>query len=244
MSDRQLLFVQAVYNAQQLRYDPLEYDITRDSMLRLQEYVGIDREAIQELLDRDLLRHDTDHPHRLYSVSPEGRSAIGEAYREGVDYGHGKGDLEESAQHVFGVEVGRQYLEAAYVDDPDSPVVEVIPYYELDENRRLDLAGLDAKGDIVITVEVERVNNDINQAVPDDFDKMAACTPEEAIWIVMTQSAAHQVLAALRNPPDHTPRVEKTYAETTPPHQFRIDTPGLTAMYPVEYVRDTLLEPE
>ncbi|MFB6272838.1 MAG: hypothetical protein ABEL51_08105, partial [Salinibacter sp.] len=32
------------------------------------------------------------------------------------------------------------------------------------------------------------------------------------------------------NPPEGEARVEKTYAPTTPPQQFRIDTPGLTAM--------------
>jgi len=46
-SARQLGFVQAVYNAQQLRYDPPEYDLMEDSMLRLQEYTGITNEEIQ-----------------------------------------------------------------------------------------------------------------------------------------------------------------------------------------------------
>lgn len=52
----------------------------------------------------------------------------------------------------------------------------------------------------------------------------------------------HKVLSALNEPPDGEPRVEKTYAKTTLPRQFRIDTPGLTAVYPVEYVRNALLE--
>jgi len=63
-----------------------------DSMLRLQEYTGITNEEIQELLKADVVRHDTDHPHRLYSVPASGRHAIGEQYRQGIDYGHGKGD--------------------------------------------------------------------------------------------------------------------------------------------------------
>ncbi|WP_254807888.1 hypothetical protein [Natronosalvus amylolyticus] len=237
-TDRQLLFLQTVYNAQQLRCDPLEYDLLRDSMIRLQEYVGIDTEAIAPLLEADVLRHDADHPHRLYSVSPEGRTVIGESYRQGVDYGHGEGDLEESSQHVFGIEVTRQYLEATYVDDPDSTVTEIIPYYDIDGNHRLDLAGVDGDGEIVITAEVERINNDVHRAVPADFDKMAACEPEEAIWIVMKQADGHKVLSALNNPPEGPPRVTKTYAKTTPPQQFRIDTPGLTAVYPAEWLRD------
>ncbi|MFP8958958.1 hypothetical protein ACLI4Y_19860 [Natrialbaceae archaeon A-CW3] len=237
-TDRQLLFLQTVYNAQQLRYDPLEYDLLHDSMIRLQEYVGINTEEITPLLEADALRHDADHPHRLYSVSPEGRTVIGESYRQGVDYGHGAGDLEESSQHVFGIEVTRQYLEATYVDDPDSSVTEIIPYYDIDGNHRLDLAGVDDDGEIIITAEVERINNDIHRAVPDDFDKMASVEPEEAIWIVMKQADAHKVLSALNNPPEGPPRVTKTYAETTPPQQFRIDTPGLTAIYPAEWLKD------
>ncbi|MFB6202660.1 MAG: hypothetical protein ABEI98_11715 [Halorhabdus sp.] len=241
-SDAQLMFLQAVYNAQQLRYEPPAYDLLTDSMLRLQEYVGIDRDAVDELLETDLLRHDTDHPHRLYSVSPAGRDVIGEHYRQGVDYGHGQGDLEESSQHVFAVEVGRRWLEQEYVADPESPVVEVVPYYDLDGNHRLDIAGIDDAGEIRVAVEAERVNHDLREAVPADYDKIAACGVDEAIWIVMTQSAGHDVLQALNDPPDGEPRVDKSYATTTPPQQFRIDTPGLTAMYPAEWLRDRVGE--
>jgi len=265
--DHQLMFLQAVYNAQQLRYHPSEYDLLRDSMLRIQEYVGIDADAIEDLIEADLLRHDSDHPHRLYTVTAAGRQAIGEGYRKGVDFGHGKGDLDESSLHVLAVEVGRRYLEAEYVADPDSPVVDVIPYYELDgedtttvpaslamgsdaesvseaadayNNRRLDVAGLDETGTVVIAIEAERINHDARKAIPEDFDKMAACDPEEAIWIVTRQADAHTILEALNDPPDGTPRVEKTYAKTTPPQQFRIDTPGLSAVYPAEWLRNCL----
>ncbi|WP_273837620.1 hypothetical protein [Halococcus sp. PRR34] len=240
-TDRQLCFLQAVYNAQQLRYDPdLEYDLTRDSMLRLQEYVGIGSDAVQELLGTDLLRHDTDHPHRLFSVTADGRTLLGESYRQGIDYGHGQGDLEESSQHVCAVEIARRYLEHEYAADPDSAVDAVQPYYDIDEQRRLDLVGLDADGEIVVAVEAERINHDVSEAVPSDFDKMAACDPAAAIWVVMTRGGGHQVLAALNDPPDGEPRVEKTYSENTPPQQFRIDTPGLSAIYPVEHLRDAI----
>ncbi|WP_458207700.1 hypothetical protein [Haladaptatus sp. NG-SE-30] len=239
-SVKQLLFLQAVYNAQQLRYDPLEYDLLTDSMLRLQEYVGIGSDAVRALLDADLLRHDTDHPHRLYTVTSDGRAVIGESYRQDVDYGHGRGDLEESTEHVFAVEVLRQYLDHEYVQNAKSAVVDVVPYYEIDEQRRLDVAGLDADGEIVVAGEVERVNHDIRRAVPEDFDKMADSDVEEAIWVVPKQAAGHKVLAALNDPLEGTPRVEKTYAETTPPQQFRIDTPGMTAIYPVGWLRDRL----
>jgi len=244
-SDRQLLFLQAVYNAQQLRYGPPAYDLLQDSMVRLQEYVGIDRDAIDDLLEAGVLRHEGDHPHRLYTVTPVGRSVIGESYRETVDFGHGAGDLEESSEHVLAVEVGRRLLVQAHRDDPDSNVERVVPYYEFDDeddDRRLDVAGLNTDGEVVATVEAERINKDIHYAVPEDYDKMADCDPETAVWLVMRQADAHEVLSVLNDPPDGAgePRVEKTYAETTPPQQFTIDTPGLTDIYPVEWVRDRL----
>jgi hypothetical protein len=240
---RQLLFLQAVYNAQQRRYHRLEYDIVRDSMIRLQEYVGIDAEAVDELVDAGLLRRDTDHPHRLYSVAPDGREVIGESYREGVEYGHGAGDLEESSEHVLGIALGERYLQQAYVENSESPVAEVSPYHEVtveSTQRRLDIAGVDAGGDVVVAVEVERLNHDYRQAVLEDFDKMAACDVAEAIWVVMTQDDGHELVAVLNDPLEGEPRVKKSYAETTPLPQFRIDTRGLTEIYSVEQLRDVV----
>ena len=167
---------------------------------------------------------------------------IGESYRQGVDYGHGAGDLEESSEHVLAVEVARLYLEQEYVADSDSPVTEVVPYFDIDEGRRLDIAALDESGNVHIAVEAERVNNDIARAVPDDYDKMAAADPDEAIWVVMTIDDAHDVLEALNNPLDGSPRVEKSYARTTPPQQFRLDAPGMTDIVPVDRLRNQLEE--
>jgi len=262
-SRRQLTFLQAVYNAQQQRYDPIEYDIVRDSMIRLKEYFDVDETAIDELVDAGLLRHDGDHPHRLYTVTAAGRDVIGEHQRQGVEYGHGKGDLGESSQHVFMIELARRWLVQTYAEDPESDVEKVVPYYELRqgtvdtagfmggeddadtateefEHHRLDLVGLDADGEVVVTVEAERINNDVNRAVPEDYDKMAACDPEEAIWVVTTQSAGQDVLEALNDPPEGGPRVEKTYSSSTPPQQFRIDAPGCTAIYPMTLLQKQL----
>jgi len=229
-----------VYNAQQLRYDPPCYDLLYDSMVRLQEYVDIERDAIGELLDADLLRQEGDHPHRLYTVTPAGRDVIGEGYREGVDYGHGTGDLEESSQHVFAVEAGRRYLVQEYRDAPGSDVTRVVPYHELNDDHRLDVAGLDADGEVVAAIEAERINNDVRRAVLEDFDKIASCEPQVAIWLVMRQTDAHDVLSVLNDPPEGDPRVEKTYAGTTPPRQFNTDTDGLTDVFAAEWIRDRL----
>jgi len=284
-SDAQLLFLQAVHNAQQLRYEPPCYDIMTESMLRLAEYVGLDREAITPLVDAELLSHDTDHPHRLYSVTAAGRDVINESTRKGVDWGHNRGDLGESSEHVFLVQLGRALLEAEYRDDPDSPVQAVACYHDLGEDSasiersgadgdesatdpartedgrstpRLDAVGLDADGDIVVTLEAERINHDLRRAVPADYDKMAACHPDEAIWLVQSEEGAHRVLEALNDPlglpetangaaeteaeadsetaegiadeddDEAATRVEKSYAETTASSDFRLDAPGCT----------------
>ncbi|AQL44474.1 hypothetical protein BV210_04850 [Halorientalis sp. IM1011] len=257
-SPRQLTFLQAVHNAQQRRYDPIEYDIVHDSMIRLKEDVGIDQDEIDDLLDAGLLRHDGDHPQRYYSVTAAGRDAIDEEFQAGVDFGHGKGDLDESSQHVAMIEASARWLQQERVDDPEYPDAEVVTYYEVREGsadaaafmgsdadstvenleqRRLDCVTLDENGDVVVAVEAERINHDVTRAVPEDYDKMAACEPDDAIWVVLSQSAGHDVLAALNEPADGDARVEKTYSSTTPPQQFRIDQPGLTAIYPMTWLQ-------
>ncbi|WP_436932706.1 ATP-binding protein [Halosimplex halobium] len=263
-SVRQILFLQAVYNVQRRRYERPEFDIVRDSMVRIQEYVGIDSEAIEELVDDGLLRKDTDRPHRLYSVRPEGRDVLEESHSHGAAFGHGEGDLDESTQHVMAVELAVRWLTREYVNDPDSDVVTVRPYYDLQEGsvdaagffgddedaadaaddferRRLDVVGLDDEGEIVVTVEVERINHDTRRAVPEDYDKMAACDPEEAIWVAMSTSKAHEIVAALNDPLEGDPRVHKTYSESTPPSSFRIDRPGFTECRTLTQLRNEVL---
>ncbi|KTG11033.1 hypothetical protein AUR64_07665 [Haloprofundus marisrubri] len=243
-TDRQLAFLQVVYNAHQKRYDTeWEYDITRDSMVRLIEYAGIERDAVDELIDEGLLNEDCSHPYKLYTVTPKGRAEIQVGHREGIAHGDGRGDLSESSLHVAMVEVGRQYLEQAFVENPESEAAEVVTYYS-DENddHRLDAVCLDENGKVVVTLEAERINNDRRRAIPEDFDKMAAFDPEAAIWIVRTRDDAHDVVEMLNDPPEGDPRVEKTYSRNSPPQRFSIDRPGLTEIGTMRYIRDTLLQ--
>jgi hypothetical protein len=151
------------------------------------------------------------------------------------------GDLSESSFHVAMVALGEQYIEDAFVEDPDSAVVEVRPYHDV-EDGRLDLAGLDADGDVIVALEAERSNHDTLQAVPEDYDKMAAQDPEAAIWIVESRNGGHDVLEALNEPSDGDPRVEKTYSRSSPPQRFSIETPGVTEIYTFTYLRDSVLE--
>ncbi|TKX86479.1 hypothetical protein EXE43_08140, partial [Halorubrum sp. SS5] len=243
ISDAGLRFLQAVYSAHQGQYDPeLEYDITRDSMRRLQEYVGIDDAELDELREAGLISRDCRYPHILYTVTAEGRDAIGVRHREGVAHGAGAGDLGESSLHVAMVEAGCALLAAEYVADPDSPAVTVEQYYEVPEGR-LDAAAVDETGGVVAGLEAERMNNDLAQAVPEDYDKLAAQDPAAAIWIVKNREAAHEVLTALNTPPDGQSRVEKTYGEQTRPALFTIDQPGLTDVHTFQSVRDRYVTP-
>lgn len=240
----QLLFMQVVFNAQQGVYERLEYDLTRDSMNRLREYVGISREGVRELLDEGALREDTSYPHRLYSVAPQARSVIGEAYREGVDFGDGRGDLEESSEHVMLNELAARWARVTYVDDLDHPGAEVKKYHDLDDGHRLDCAVLDTEGDVCVAIETERVNHDTREAVAADYDKLARCDPLEAIWVVSGRSDAHAVLEALNDPLGGEPRVTQTYSESSPPQRWRIDEPGFSRLYTFRHLRRELDELE
>ncbi|WP_254824641.1 ATP-binding protein [Haloglomus halophilum] len=240
-TDQQLLFLQTVYAASQQRFDPeLEFDFLTDSMKRLVEYLGLEEAALQELIDDGLLRHDTDRPHKLYTVTADGRDEIGERHREGIAHGDGEGDLAESSLHAMMVVCGEQYIDQTYADDPDSPVTRAVSYHPVGDGRRLDAAGLDADGEVVVAIEAERLNNNPRKNIPADFDAMAACEPDNAIWIVWNRDAAHEVLSALNDPLDGEPRVEKTYSENSPPRQWKIDTPGFTEVLTLGRVRNQI----
>jgi hypothetical protein len=213
-------------------------------MIRLQEYTGVSPDDVQELLDAGLLRHDCNHPHRLYSCSSAGRQLLNETTREGLDYGDGAGDLGESSQHAMAVDLGRLFIEREFVDDPDSSVTQALSYHAVpgETDHRLDVAGLNAAGEIVVTLEAERINHDLLEAVPSDFDKMAACNPEEAIWLAMDREGAHEILRALNEPKHGPPRVTKTYSKNTAPQRFTIDTPGCTQFYTVGYLQKRLVD--
>lgn len=238
LSDGQLAFLQMVYDAKQFKFTDLEFNPLVDSCLLLRQYAGIKQPETAELCDKGLVRRETNHPHLMYSLTPRGRDLIGESHRHGIDFGDGKGDLDETMQHRVAVKVTARYLEETYVASPESDAVEVKRYHEI-ETGRLDAAALGPEGDVLVAAEAERTaNHDTRKAVPADYDKMAACDPEEAIWVVMSQSGGHKVMDALADPADGSPRVDKTYAERTPPRRFHIDQPGCSQMYSLTHLRN------
>lgn len=224
----QFVFMQLLYNAWQGAYDPeWEFDIVWDDMDDLVAYAGLEGEQLTELLTTGAVVEDTTTPQTIYSLTPAGRTAIQAAHREGTAHGDGHGDLSESNFHRMLVETMVRAFRQQYVDDPEHPGVEVRPYYGVDDGR-LDVAVLDAEGEVVVAGEAERSNHDIRRAVPDDFDKMAACDPDHAIWVVPNRPTGHDVIAALHNPPDNDPRVSKIYDTKTHLSNVTIETDGLT----------------
>ncbi|MFB6140711.1 MAG: ATP-binding protein [Halosimplex sp.] len=243
-SDSQFLFLQVVYNAHQQRYDPeLEYDIVFDGMERLRAYAGVSDEEFDELVVDGLLAIDGRYPHTLYTVSPQGRELIGAAHREGHAHGDGVGDLSESSLHVMMVELMKRGFEDRFVDDPDHPAARVETYYPV-EDGRLDIAVLDADGEILVTGEAERSNHDTLRAVPADYDKMAACDPDRAYWVVEGRSEGHEVIRALHNPADGDPRVERTYSESYALTRIAFDEPGFTNILTIGSFRNRFLGSE
>jgi hypothetical protein len=241
-SAAQLRLLTAVYMAHQQRFDPdLEYDIVWDSMTDLQAYVGIDSDAVDQLVDDGLLTVDCNRPHKLYTVTPEGRGEIGINHREGIAHGDGAGDLSESSLHVAMVETGARLMEQELVG-PEAPGTKLKRYPEVDGGR-LDAGVVDKDGEFVATLEAERINNDRAEAIPSDFDLMAACDPDEAWWIVKTRADGHEVLTALHDANDGDPRVETTYSARMAPREYKLDTPGLTDVYTFEKARDLLVDP-
>ena len=230
-SHSQLLFLQAVYAAQQRRFDPLAYDLLDDGMDDIQADCGLEDDVVEELLGAGLLRHDGDTPHTLYTVTPAGRRLLKEPHREGDAHGHGAGDVAESSLHTVLVALGARYIEAEYVACEASAAVEARRYFGVpDGEGRYDAVGLDDEGEVVVTLEAERVNGDVYSAVPDDYDKLAAPDPEAAIWVTVSGAAAHEVLHVLNQPAHGPARVTKEYSENSPPSQWRIDEPGFTEL--------------
>ncbi|MFB6192090.1 MAG: hypothetical protein ABEI11_02075 [Haloarculaceae archaeon] len=226
----------------QQRYDhEWEYDIVTDGMERLRAYAGIDDEEFGELVTDGLLTVDGDGPHTLYTVTADGRDVIDAAHREGQAHGDGAGDLSESSTHVMFVEAMRRGFHSEFVEDADHPGTEVVTYHPV-EKGRLDVAVLDDDGDVIVAGEAERSNNDTLRAVPDDYDKMAACDPDRAIWVVEGRAEGHEVIRALHNAPDGDPRVDRTYEDSTALSNVSIEQPGFTEIFTIGTFRDQHLD--
>ena len=230
-SHQQLLFVQAVAMAHRGRFDPeWGFDACRDSMTLLREYCGLARPAVQELVDAELLRHDTDYPHRLYTPTAAGRELLSIPHREGVSYGDRIGDLNESTHHRVMVAIGHQLVRERYVTAESSPVTEAVCYHGLASGHRLDVAGLDSTGRVRVTLEAERGTNDLARAALCDFDAMAECAPRAAHWLVDTRATADRLLEVLADPITGPRRLDPGVTSGARSGRSGFDSDGLTGL--------------
>lgn len=238
---QQLLFLQAVYEGMLGRFDELAYDLIRDSMIRLREYCGLDMDAVGDLEADGLLSHDTDRPHRLYTLTAAGREELRLAHKTGDAHGDGTGDLNESSLHRLLTRTGVALLAHEFVDDPASPATRTERYWS-DGRNRLDAVALDDDGAVVAALEAELINNDVYSAVPADYDKMAAHEPAAALWLTKRRDDARRILAVLNDPADGDVRVAKTYSEKTVPETYSFDEPGCTDILTLRNARSLLTE--
>jgi hypothetical protein len=239
-TDAQLVFMQLLYNVRFGLYDRYwEFDLVWDDMELLVAAAGLSNEALSELILDGCVVEDRDSPRTCYSLTASGREAIHVAHREGVVHGDGKGDLSESNFHAMIVETMRRVFHQRYVAADDHPG-DVVETYHGVADGRLDVAVLDAAGDVVVAGEAERSNNDTLRAVPADYDKMAACDPAAAVWVVPSRDAGHEVIRALHNAPEGGPRVQKTYESETPLKIVTIDEPGFSEIRTIGTLQDEL----
>jgi len=93
---------------------------------------------------------------------------------------------------------------------------------------------------VVLTIEAERVNNDVAEAALTDFDKMASCDPEDSLWVVTSQADAVRIMEALHEPETGEARIDRVYSQTTPTKDYKLDAPGMTGIHTVADVQGLL----
>jgi len=247
--------LQILYNMAQDRYIAVEFDPVHDSPHEVLDLFGIGANDIQALKQEGLITIDKLQGYSYYTVTSEGRDLLRKPHRKSVEWGHGSGDNTETLLHIVMVTALRRYVEQTYVTNPESPITQVTSYYELtasendyglDAGTRFDLVGLDASGSIRLIGEAERVNNDRKTAAINDYDKIAAVNPDEALWVVPTSSKGHKAVLEPLSSLDSgqgDPRIDG-YSEST-----RISTitgvsePGMTGIHTLHELRKQLDEP-
>lgn len=251
VSPLQLIGIQVAYNLSTHRYDRREFDPVFDSTKPLFERVGLTRSILRPLEEAGYLRRNDVTRQVTYSVRPDGRRLIDEEHGHGEVWGHGLGDNTESLLHRAIVMALARYLRQTYVEDPDHPLTQVIPYYEADKHpsdlpvetsTRFDVAGLDGENRIRAIGEAELPNHDRSGETPAavrDFDQMAAVGPDIAIWGAKSTATGHE---AVVQPLSDAGRI-RSYSESTKLTDIDIETPGFTAIRSLTQLRKAIEGP-
>ncbi|MEZ3115685.1 TraM recognition domain-containing protein [Halobaculum sp. MBLA0147] len=246
VSGTQLRLVQVVLNAMEQRYTRAEFDLVFDSMRVVRDAVGASTDDVAACVEAGLLKEDDDFRRTMYTVTPEGKDMVNDLAREGVTFGPDAGDLNETASHAALVEALRRYVAREYVGDSESPVVEARSYYAPDGvDGRLDVAGIDDAGAVVVGGEAERATHDTGRAAPADYDQFVELEVSEALWVASSRAAAHDaILGPLSDPTDGAPRLDASYATTTPLSDISLDAPGATGVFTMSQLQDVLATPQ
>jgi len=232
----QLMLLRLVERVEHHAIDPPAYDIVSESMLRLREAAGLTKDAVDTLVELGYLDRQTDFQDRLYRLTPAGKAELREL-RDGTAPEPHPGDPNESAAHIRLVVGAARELQTV-ADSDDTPIETVVRYWDVPESdRTIDVAGLDASGDVVVAIEAERATGDRATAAPADYDTMAGVDPAAALWVVPNRATGHTILRALVNPAEGAPRVQRSEsdlpARTTPLHRLTLTATGCTDLSPL-----------
>jgi hypothetical protein len=239
------------------RYSGLAVDLVHDSPHDTLDQFGIGTQDIQTLEDEGLITIDSLRGYSYYTVTQTGRRLLQQPHRKRVEWGHTKGDNTETLLHKAMVDALRRYVEQEYKADENSPITQVVPYFELQESptattvnldggTRFDLVGLDEERNIRLIGEAERHNNDAAEAAVRDYEQIATIEPEEALWAVPTSSKGHDaVLTPLAEHSDENGASPiRSYSENTRISTLNsFDAPGMTGLFTLNEIRKQLPEP-
>jgi hypothetical protein len=237
-SEAQLVFLRACYLAKQFAFDPVfQFDPLTDSMQRLREDLSIAPDAVAELTDLTvdgqgvLTKQATTTPHTVYNVTATGRSLIAETLDDGVDFGPGVGDLNESMLHRIGVQYLCRYLESTHGQSPDRTVQH---YHQLPTGEVIDAVVLE-DDTIVVAAEMECHNNDVSGAESScrsTYRKLMDCESTESIWVFETGDhwsvVTEELAAAHRDPQSPIEFRDSGYSRSYISKDPSLKYPGLT----------------
>jgi hypothetical protein len=204
--------------------EPDAFDLCTESMIALRDEVGLEKDDIEPLVEAELVHRHSEPRKKYYSLTYRGASKLA-AIRGNTDisFPEDGAEIKDSIIHVRGCRIARRYLDSCCTD-PASPITTIETEYD-----NLDLVGLTDDGDIHTAIEVER-NNNLQQGAIDDYDKLAAAAPETALWVVPNGDVAHELVAALADPNDGSPRVvpDQLYSKQTSPAKYDLNADGCT----------------
>ncbi|AUX09379.1 hypothetical protein AArcSl_1751 [Halalkaliarchaeum desulfuricum] len=247
---QQLMFLRLIERARRRAIDTRAWDIVTETMRPLRDATGCTAADETALEEQGLLALQSDLRGKYYHLTDDG-TALLRKVRNGAPPPESKrGDPNESAAHIKGVEAVVRALQTLANADRSSvggAIAQVERYWSPpDAQTRLDVVALDDDGSPVVTVEVERPTHDIQSGVPADYDAMAAVEPAAAVWVVTNRELGHRIVETLSGAGEGAGRlgldVDAVRAATSPLDRYELDAPGCSAIRTLSSVSAELFE--